>query len=158
MTDMPRDLAEAVEAYRTGMAAEVVLLQALDDVAGEQRSVSLARAFDKFEQPATERDRLTAELASLERSMRPVRDWLASRRHDAEQVPAFAEASSLHEQALTIATRILGHDQDALRSLREVTIARRAALARLDQAGTTLAAYRRVTTPPGRSTFVNQRG
>jgi len=154
----PAELAQAVAAYREGIEAELELLTRIDVVASRQREVSIAHDFEAFHAPSDERDRLTESLVAIERNLRELRQLLADHRRDAERVPGFAQAVALHRQATDIVAKILTADREALHALADADIARRAALAHLDQGETTLAAYRKVLVPAGAGSLVDQRG
>ena len=142
-----RDLADCLAQYRAGLEAELALLGQLEVVATRQRGVTARRDFEGLGAEGEERDRLTRALVALEEGLQPVRARLSSARDQVARVPGYAEVLALRQRAGALVARILATDEESMRSLADAELARRAALASLEQGETTLAAYRRVLTP-----------
>ena len=66
----------------------------------------------------------------------------------AARVNRLEEVVELRQAAAELVTRILKTDQESMDALAAAELARRAAATSLEQGETTLAAYRRVLTPP----------
>ena len=73
---------------------------------------------------------------------------IASVRLSVAALPAYGEVLGLRQTAAALVSRILATDEESMQSLADAELARRAAVASLEQGETTLAAYRRVLTPP----------
>ncbi len=154
-----RALADCLEQYRTGLEAEIALLVQLEVVAGRQRGVTTRRDFEQLGAEGDERDRLTRALVSLEEGLQPVRATLARARDLVSRFPGYSDVLALRQKAGALVARILATDEDSMQSLADAELARRAAVASLEQGETTLAAYRRVLTPSlGHASLVDRRG
>jgi hypothetical protein len=98
-------------------------------------------------------------LVTIEADLRQVRAQLSANRQHASRIAGFNEVAALHRDAAQLASTILSTDQQSLRSLADAELARRSAVAGIERGENTLAAYRRVLTPPLTSaTLVNRRG
>ena len=98
-------------------------------------------------------------LVTVEADLRPIRAKLSACRNQASKLAGFADVAALHKNAAQLAAGILSTDQQSLRSLADAEVARRSAVAGIERGETTLAAYRRVLTPPLSSpTLVDRRG
>jgi uncharacterized protein YhaN len=154
-----RDLADALEQYRAGLEAEIALLRQLDEVAGRQRGVTARRDFEQLGVESDERDRLTRALVNLEQEMRDVRTRIAQVRLSVAALPAYGEVLGLRQTAADLVARILATDEESMQALADAELARRAAVASLERGESTLAAYRRVLTPPlTHAALVDRRG
>lgn len=158
---LPTDeqLVRLIDQYRAGLEAEIAILHHLTDVAHRQGADSGNGDAEAFHKAADERDRLMQSLVTIEADLRPVRAQLSAHRDQASRLPGFAGVASLHRDAAQIAAGILSTDQQSLRSLADAEVARRSAVAGIERGETTLAAYRRVLTPPlSSATLVDRRG
>lgn len=153
------DLGGLIEQYHAGIEAELVVLRQLEKIATRQHAVSEARDFDALIGETDARERLTRTLVAIEEGLRELRKQLTGRRREAEQLREFHEALIAHREAAELVARILSTDQQSLRAMADAELARRASLASLDRGESTLAAYRKVLTPPVVSaTIVNRQG
>jgi hypothetical protein len=152
-------LAALVDEYEAGLDAELRLLRPLETIALKQRDVSVARNLDAFQEESARRDRLTNSLLTIEESLRSIRTALAAHRREAAHVPGYDRVAAKHREAQELVARILSADGDSFRALAEAELARRVALASLEQGEMTLAAYRKVLAPPADgATLVDERG
>ena len=152
------DLEALIEQYRAGLEAEIVLLRRLELVSESQGEASATPDFEKLNQTAEVRDRLTSALVSIEDGLRDVRRRLSEAREEARQLPGYAEAVELHHEAVTLVTKILGSDRASLESLASAELVRRDSLRAIEQGETTLSAYRKVVSLSPSATLVNRRG
>ena len=141
-------LREQLANYGPGLEAEVAILRQLVRLGAEQREALEAEDNKRIEAITRERDRSMAALVTIEHTLRPVRHELAANREMAAAIEGFAEISELHEAAAGLVAEIAHSDEDTLGALREAESARRFAADTLAVAGSTLAAYRRVVSPP----------
>jgi hypothetical protein len=154
-----RALADALEQYRAGLEAEIALLHQLEVVAGRQRGVTARRDFEQLAIESDERERLTRALVSLEQEMRDVRAQIARVRLSVAALPSYGEVLALRQTAADLVARILATDEESMQALADAEMARRAAVTSLERGESTLAAYRRVLTPPlSHATLVDRRG
>jgi hypothetical protein len=74
-------------------------------------------------------------------------------------LPAYGEVLGLRQAASELVARILATDRESMQALTDAELARRAAVVSLEQGESTLAAYRRVLTPPlSHAALVDRRG
>jgi hypothetical protein len=152
-------LLRLIDQYRAGLDAEIAILHQLADAAQRQGVDSGNADADAFHRAADERDRLMQGLVTIEADLRPVRAKLSDFRAQASRLAGFADVAALHRNAAQLAAGILSTDQQSMRSLADAEVARRSAVAGIERGETTLAAYRRVLTPPLSSpTLVDRRG
>jgi hypothetical protein len=152
-------LASLVDEYEAGLDAELQLLGELEQIAGRQREVSQAQDFDAFRRESERREQLTHSLLAIEERLKPVRETLAEHRQHTSSLPNYQRMSIRHREAQDAVARILGTDRESFRVMAEAGVARRAALAGLEQGEQTLAAYRKVLAPPAATpSLVDKRG
>ena len=152
-------LVDALAQYRAGLEAEIALLEHLALVAGRQRSVTARRDFEQFGVEGDERDRLTRALVTVEDGLQAVRARLTGARDRTATLDGYSDVVALRQRAAALVARILATDEESMQSLADAELARRAAVASLEQGETTLAAYRRVLTPAlGHASLVDRRG
>jgi len=152
-------LVDALAEYRAGLDAEIALLEQLALVATRQRRVTARRDFEQLGVEGDERDRLTRALVAVEEGLQPVRARLSAARDSVVTQRAYTEVVGLRQRAAALVTRILATDEDSMQSLADAELARRAAVASLEQGETTLAAYRRVLAPSlGQASLLDRRG
>lgn len=157
MTDA--DLRDALAQYRAGLEAELALLDQLAQVATRQHGESARRDFEGLGLAGEERDRLTRALVAIENGLQPVRARLTAARDRAAAQPGYTEVVALRQRAAAIVARVLSTDEESIQALADAELARRAAVASLEQGETTLAAYRRVLSPAlGQASLVDRRG
>lgn len=155
----PDELVRLIAQYRAGIEAELNLLRQLSGVSAHQRTVTGAGDFAAFGDAADERDHIMRSLVTIEEGLREVRAELTAHREMAEQIQGFDDVVALHREAATLVGSILTADQASLSALADAELARRTAVVSLERGETTLAAYRRVLSPPVASaTLVNRRG
>jgi hypothetical protein len=148
-----------LEQYRAAVDAQLALLAQLEIVAARQREETDARNFERLAVASDERDRLTRSLVTIEQGLTDVRRQLAAAKQEVLAMPAFAEVVERRRRAAELVAGILDTDRESLKTLADAEIARRAALAHLERGGTTLAAYRKVLTPPAsNAALVDRRG
>ncbi len=152
-------LVDALAEYRAGLDAEIALLEQLALVAVRQRGVTVRRDFEQLGVEGDERDRLTRALVAVEEGLQPVRARLSAARDIVVTQRAYTEVVGLRQRAAALVARILATDEDSMQSLADAELARRAAVASLEQGETTLAAYRRVLAPSlGQASLLDRRG
>jgi hypothetical protein len=117
-------------------------------VAREQREVTAAADFATFARVADRRDAIMRSLVTLEDGLRTIRRELTTHRAVAAQVEGYAEVVASHREATDLVNQILATDQQSIAALADAELARRSAMASLERGETTLAAYRRVLSPP----------
>jgi hypothetical protein len=155
----PEALAQLIEQYRAGLEAELNLLRQLRAISDEQEQVTRDGDFSAFDRAADERDRLMQGLVTVEAGLRRVRQVLMDHRDQAMQTPGFDDVLRLHRDASKLVGGILTTDQQSLSALADAELSRRSAVVALERGETTLAAYRRVLSPPmSGATLVNRRG
>jgi hypothetical protein len=143
-----QELELTLEEFRRGLEAELSLLRQLQAVAAEQRTVSDARDFDRFQSVSDERDRLTRSLLAMEHGLADTRAALREWRDIAAGIPVYGTILALGQSSTSLVNEILESDREAMRALADAEVARRAALSSLERGENTLAAYRRVLAPP----------
>lgn len=142
------EIVRLLEQYSAGIDAEVTLLLQLAAVARRQHEVTQASDFVTFTNIADSRDSLMRSLVALEEDLRPVRQTLADHRDLAKHMAGYDEVVRRHREAAQLVTAILATDQQSIAALADAELARRSAVASLERGETTLAAYRRVLSPP----------
>jgi hypothetical protein len=153
------ELPRLVAHYRAGLEAEMTLLQRLQMLAAEQRTLSEQGDLDALSRVSDQRDRITAGLVQIEHELKPIRNLLLQHRRALDQMREFTSVAALHESAATLVERIVVEDRGSLDALKHAEQARRFAAQSLEHGENTLAAYRRVVSPglPGAS-LVNRKG
>jgi hypothetical protein len=155
----PDELTQLLSQYSAGIDAELQLLHQLSAVAQAQHDVSTAGDVEAFNRSADERDRIMGNLVQLEHELRDVRATLTGHRELASRIPGFEDVARRHREAARLVNEILSTDQRSLSALADAEIARRSAVVSLERGETTLAAYRRVLSPPVASAkLVDTRG
>lgn len=137
-----------LEQYRAGIDAELSLLRQLADVAKDQREVTAAADFSAFNSVADRRDTIMRSLVTIEENLRSLRVELTAHRDIARQVEGYDDVVNRHREATDLVNMILATDQQSIAALADAELARRSAMASLERGETTLAAYRRVLSPP----------
>jgi hypothetical protein len=146
---MTRDAFEhALATYAAGLDAEMSLLDQLDAVSAAQRDASDSHDLAGVHHRTEERQRLLTHLVALEADLRPVRQSIALNHRGAEHLPTFRAVAERHRVAADLVAKILAADEVTLTALREAEIARRFAAQAIEAGENTLAAYRRVVSPP----------
>jgi hypothetical protein len=142
-----REFAQALTQYRAGLEAELALLHQLTALptAGRRPEAMTAGARSAT---ADDRDRVMANIASIEHDLTPVRAALSAAGATLRGMPAFEAVVELHHQAGELVARILASDRHAFESLEDAKRARRFAANEVEKGDTTLAAYRRIVAPP----------
>ncbi len=153
------ELSQLVSHYRAGLEAEMVLLHRLEALATQQRHTSEVGDLAALGLVSDERDRVMAGLVRIEHELRPVRHLLLEHRRIVDSLAEFKDVAGLHKAAVTLIEQIVGEDRSSLESLERAEQARRFAAQALEQGESTLAAYRRVVSPPlSGSAIVNRKG
>ena len=142
------ELASTLEQYRAGLEAELAILRQLHGISGRQREETTTRDFERFAIESDARDRLTRTLVTIEDGLRAMRDTLTLGRPRLVDHPGYREVLALRHAAEDLVAQILETDHASMKALADADLARRAAMASLERGETTLAAYRKVITPP----------
>ncbi len=155
----PDDIARLLNQYSAGIDAELRLLQQLSDIAQTQHDASKNGDVAAFNRAADDRDRITASLVRIEHDLRGVRATLTEHRAIASRVDGFDDVAARHREAARLVNEILSTDQSSMSALADAELSRRSAVVSLERGETTLAAYRRVLSPPVASAkLVDTRG
>ena len=153
------DPAQMLALYRAGLEAQIALLGQLEAVASRQRTVSESRDFERLAAESDRRDSLTRSLVEIEQGLATGLRAMGASREAVVRLEGLSEVVSLRRTTASLVARILATDQLSLQSLANAELARRAALASLERGETTLAAYRKILTPPVSSAaFFDRRG
>jgi hypothetical protein len=142
------EIVRLLEQYSAGIDAELTLLRQLAAVARHQHEVTRASDFVAFTNIADTRDSLMRGLVAIEDGLRPIRQALAEHRDLARHIAGYEDVARRHHEAAQFVTAILSTDQQSISALADAELARRSAVASLERGETTLAAYRRVLSPP----------
>ena len=154
-----QQLQDAIAQYRAGLETGVALLRQLKEVAARQQDGSEKRDFVRLAADSDERDRLTRSLVAIEPGLREVRAIVLAHHEAAKDLPGYQALLELREAAADLVGIILKTDESSMQSLSNAELARRAAATSLEQGEATLAAYRRVLTPPvGSASLLDIRG
>lgn len=154
-----RDLAALMTQYRAGLDAEISLLGRLEQLAARQREAAARGTMAELAAAVDERDRVMASLVALEHELKPVRLTLHAHRDTLARLPGFPELVERHAQAAALVASISSTDRESLAALQDAERARRAAARMIEQSESTLAAYRRVVSPPlASATLVDRTG
>jgi hypothetical protein len=137
-----------LEEYRAGLESELALLRQLSMLARRQRTSTESRNFERLSAESDERDHVTRELVTLEDGLAELRHRLAAIRGQAASLPGYQIIVDLRRTAAEMVSSVLSVDQESMKSLSDAELARRAAMAGLERGETTLAAYRKVLSPP----------
>lgn len=153
------EAARLLEQYRAGIDAELTLLHQLSDVARSQHAVTGAADFDAFGRTADRRDAIMQSLVTIENGLRTIRHELTAHLDVTSRLEGYDEVAARHREAAHLVSLILSTDQRSISALADAELARRSALASLERGESTLAAYRRVLSPPVASAkLVDRRG
>jgi hypothetical protein len=151
-------LTSLIEHYRSGLEAEMTILQRIQHASDRQHEAAAAHDLEALHKAADDRDALMAALVSIESELRDVRVTISKNRKDARPLPGYAEAAELHARAMALAAKILKTDEDSKEALAKAEQARRDQARAVEQGETTLSAYRRVMSVPAGATLVDRRG
>ncbi len=155
----PDELRGLVNQYRAGLEAEMVLLHQLEALASRQRETSQIGDLSGVPEMVDARDRVMANLVAIEHELKPIRVALSEHRTALEHLPDYEHLAGQHREAAALVSAILSTDQQSMEALREAEEARKFASKSVEQGESTLAAYRRVVSPPlTGATLVNKRG
>jgi hypothetical protein len=141
-------LRQQLALYGPGLEAEVALLHQLRRLAVAQREALDGQSSEVLSRFVQERDRIMTALVTIEGNLRATRQELAANRQSVAGMDGFSEISQLHQTAAELVASIVHSDRDSMLALEQAEIARRFAADTLNVAGSTLAAYRRVVSPP----------
>jgi hypothetical protein len=155
----PQEISDALDQYRAGLETAVSLLKQLRLVATKQHEGTQQRNFAALAADSDTRDRLTGALVAIEPGMRAIREALAASQADFKGMADYEEVMALRQVAADLVASILETDKASMQALADAELARRAAMAGVETGETTLAAYRRVLSPPvGSASVLNLRG
>ena len=153
------DLPQLVAHYRAGLEAEMTLLHRLEALAVQQRETSEQGDLEALAAVSDQRDRVMAGLVRIEHELKPVRTSLLEFRRVLDEIVEFQDVATLHQTAAALIERIVSQDRGSLEALKQAEQARRFAAQALEQGESTLAAYRRVVSPPlSGAGLVNRKG
>jgi len=153
------EIVQVMAQYRAGLEAEMVLLRRLERLADEQRAASHDGDLQALHLVTDDRDRTMANLVRIEHELKPVRLMLLERHEEVRELSEFKELIALHREAAALVTAIVDYDHESLGALKDAELARRFAARALEQGENTLAAYRRVVSPPlTGASLVNRKG
>ena len=156
---MNADLVTVLADYRTGLDAELQLLQQLEDVATRQRALPFPPTADDLTALGVERERHLTALFGLEERLLPLRQQIMSSLPAARELPGFAGVADRHARVGALVTAIMQLDTESLAILARADQDRRAAAQSLETGEATLAAYRRLLQQPQPSAgLFTQRG
>jgi hypothetical protein len=154
-----QELPQLVAHYRAGLEAEMTLLHRLEVLALQQRETSERRDLDGLATLSDQRDAVMAGLVRIEHELKPVRLLLLEYRSALDDLAAFRDVAALHQTAALLIERIVSEDHSSLDALKQAEQARRFAAQSIEQGESTLAAYRRVVSPPlAGAGLVNRKG
>ena len=157
MTD--GELRDGLAEYRAGLEAQIGLLEQLVQVSARQRGESARRDFEGLGAAGAERDQRAQALVTIENGLKDLRVRLTASRDRTVVLPGYREVVALRQQAAALVARILATDEESIQALADAELARRAAVASLEQGETTLAAYRRVLSPTlAQASLLDRRG
>lgn len=155
----PQEISDALDQYRAGLETAVSLLKQLREAAARQREGTEQRDFAAIAADSDTRDRLTGALVAIEPGLREIRTALANANVVLRGQPDYDEVIALRQVAADLVAGILETDKASMQALADAELARRAAMAGVETGETTLAAYRRVLSPPvGAASVLNLRG
>lgn len=155
----PQDLPQLVAHYRAGLEAEMTLLHRLESLATQQRETSEQGDLDGLASVSDQRDLVMAGLVRIEHELKPVRTLLLEYRRALDDIVEFRDVAALHQTAALLIERIVTDDRSSLDALKQAEHARRFAAQSIEQGESTLAAYRRVVSPPmSGAALVNRKG
>lgn len=144
----PDEAVRLLAEYRAGIDAELALLHQLTDVATSQQTATASADFTAFTHISDRRDAIMQSLVTLEDGLRTIRQQLTTHRTVVSQIEGYAEVVARHREATQLVNDILATDQQSIAALADAELARRSAMANLERGESTLAAYRRVLSPP----------
>lgn len=144
----PDEIAGLLDQYRAGIEAELSLLRQMADVCRDQRQATQTSNFAALAEIGDARDRVMRSLVTIEDGLRSVRQALVEHRQIATEIPGYEDVARRHREAAALVGQILAADQQSMSDLANAEIARRSAVAGIERGETTLAAYRRVLSPP----------
>jgi hypothetical protein len=155
----PQDLPQLVAHYRAGLEAEMTLLHRLESLATQQRETSEHGDLAGLASVSDQRDLVMAGLVRIEHELKPVRTLLLESRRALDDIVEFRDVAELHQTAALLIERIVTDDHNSLDALKQAEHARRFAAQSIEQGESTLAAYRRVVSPPlAGAALVNRKG
>jgi len=156
---MTVDLDEVLREYRAGLEAEMALLHRLERLDTSRHDVSSHDGVLDLATLTDEREKVMANLVSIEHTLKPLRAQLVDARATLQDDAVFREVAALHQRAADLVARILATDSQSLQALKDAEHARRFAAESMEKGESTLAAYRRVVAPPLEGArIVNRRG
>ena len=142
------DVARLLGQYRAGIDAEVNLLRQLADISHRQREVAVSADLTQFGAVSDARDEVMRSLVTLEEGLRTLRHALHEHHDLVAHIEGYSDVVARHRDAAHLVNMILSTDQQSISSLADAELARRSAVASLERGESTLAAYRRVLSPP----------
>jgi hypothetical protein len=153
------ELQAMVAHYRAGLDAEISLLHRLESLAARLRETTEAGDLQGLPEITDARDRVMAGLVAIEHELTPIRAALSMEQEALKDVDAFHDVAALHAEAGAMITAIVTADRSSFEALHKAELARRVASQSVGQGESTLAAYRRVVSPPlTAAALVNRRG
>lgn len=145
--------------YRAGLDAEITLLRRLESLSVRQRELTRSGDLEGLPDITDARDQVMTGLVLIEHELIPIRLALVAHQAALKRVGGFREVAELHDQAAALITDIVLADTTSLAALKDAERGRREAAQALGQGESTLAAYRRVVSPPpAGAALVNRTG
>ena len=141
-------LRQTLDAYASGLDAELALLRQLQKLARQQQEATLVNDVDALHRIADERERTMSALVAIEHEIKPIRQMVSANQRDCSAIEGYADVIALHRAASHLVSTILSADGQTIDALREAEQARRFAVQAIESGKSTLAAYRRVIAPP----------
>lgn len=157
---MPQMLLDDVlDAYTSGLEAEIALLRQVDALADGQRAAFARGEIVDLAGLATRRAELMHELSAAEARLAPWRARILANLPIAHRSAAFPAADARGREAQALVRQLVERDRSFLNDLESTLEHRRREVHDLDTGGATLAAYRRVVAPARASSgLIDSRG
>jgi hypothetical protein len=153
------DLRQALDDYGRGLDTELALLAQLDALSLLQQRAGEANDLADLARVSDGRELATRALVEVEERLRPIRESIARRIEEARRLPSFRSVADRHRRAEQAVMGVLGRDRATLAALHDAEDARRTAAQAIEAGEATLAAYRKVISPPVASAgLVSERG
>ena len=143
----PAEIDSALATCRACLESELPLLHRVHELSVLQRDCSAQNDVEGLSRAGDARERVLAEILSIESRILPTRELLASEPALVSTRPGFGALGDLQRTAANLIVEILAVGERTKELLREAQVAREQLARSLDTGETTLAAYRRVIVP-----------
>ena len=141
------ELTETLVEYRSGLEAELKLLEQLKRLSGDQHDAGRTRQVARLSSINAERDEVMNALMAMEEKLKPLRQTLATNREEISGLDGYRETIALHRRAEALVSAIVDGDRETLTALEKVEDTRRLAHEMIEKGRASLTAYRRVILP-----------